>query len=332
MRQSDTDTHTATGNLSIGTVAKLTGISVHTLRAWEKRHSVVNVDRSETGRRLYNTEDVYRLRLLKNLTQAGHSIGNVAPLTDEQLERMLELKFDDITHKAPEKHSLSLALFSERRTDIQQLSPAIQQRLDIALHTQEPGELRELLAGKRVFTVVLIFDTLLKHQLRLLRQLKETEPRHNYFVVFSTAQREVIDELNNLGLTLIRAPIGNDKLFEKVLAHSAIDGASQDATVQRVLAAGEVPPHKFSRKQLERLANFPSAIDCECPQHLANLVRELTVFESYCQSCASKNLQDAALHNEIFKITAQARAMMEQGISLILEAENINIDYIAAER
>ncbi len=55
----------------IGAVAKLTGLSDHTIRVWERRYEAVVAGRSDSGRRVYRTADVEKLRLLKLLTDKG---------------------------------------------------------------------------------------------------------------------------------------------------------------------------------------------------------------------------------------------------------------------
>ncbi len=69
----------------IRAVAKLTGITVDTLRAWERRYQAVAPDRAARGR-LYSDADVRRLRLLRNAVEGGHAIGQVASLSDADLE------------------------------------------------------------------------------------------------------------------------------------------------------------------------------------------------------------------------------------------------------
>lgn len=64
----------------IGTVARRTGLSTHLLRAWERRYGIVEPGRTDGGVRLYSNADIVRLRLLRRLTEAGHSIGRLAPL------------------------------------------------------------------------------------------------------------------------------------------------------------------------------------------------------------------------------------------------------------
>jgi len=329
----DTDLiRTSQGNLSIGTVAKLTGISVHTLRAWEKRYQVVSVRRSDTGRRLYSKDDVHRLRLLRKLTQAGHSIGNVAYLGDYQLEEMLDLEFDGTADNNGEKQ-LDICLYSEKLLDAPALSGTILKKVNVVIETNELGVLKETVSGKGVYAVVFMFNTILKQQLRMLRQMIESERRHKYFIVFTFAQREMIDELKSLGFNLLRAPISYEHLFEKVLnTFHPEEKTRKNNSGSEEPPFAEVPPHKFTKKQLEALTNTRFAIDCEYPNHIANLVHQLTLYEAHSQNCASKNNDAAHLHNNIYKLTAQARDMMERAISLVVEAENINLEYMSIEK
>jgi DNA-binding transcriptional MerR regulator/methylmalonyl-CoA mutase cobalamin-binding subunit len=64
-----------------------TGLSPHTLRAWERRYQVVAPSRSEGGQRLYSDRDVQRLKLLRRLTERGHSIARLAKSSLEELQR-----------------------------------------------------------------------------------------------------------------------------------------------------------------------------------------------------------------------------------------------------
>jgi DNA-binding transcriptional MerR regulator/methylmalonyl-CoA mutase cobalamin-binding subunit len=75
---------------SIKAVSQATGLSVETLRAWERRYGIVAPERDELGRRVYRPEDVLRLRRLREATDQGHPIGRLAPLGDLQLASLLE--------------------------------------------------------------------------------------------------------------------------------------------------------------------------------------------------------------------------------------------------
>jgi len=72
----------------IRAVAKLTGISIDALRAWERRYQAVVPHRTNRGR-LYDAAHVRRLMLLRDATKAGHSIGAVTKLDDGQIEALL---------------------------------------------------------------------------------------------------------------------------------------------------------------------------------------------------------------------------------------------------
>ena len=72
----------------IRAVAKLTGLSIDTLRAWERRYQAVTPQRGERGR-VYEEGHIRRLLLLRDLVDRGHAIGQVAHLSDGELERLL---------------------------------------------------------------------------------------------------------------------------------------------------------------------------------------------------------------------------------------------------
>ncbi len=69
----------------IRAVSRLTGISLDTLRAWERRYKVVTPARSDRGR-LYTDMEIQRLMLLRDAISRGHAIGQIAPLSDQELK------------------------------------------------------------------------------------------------------------------------------------------------------------------------------------------------------------------------------------------------------
>lgn len=91
----------------IKAVSKLTGLTAHAIRAWEKRYSAVKPIRNSKNRRLYTEEDIERLRLLKIATDFGHSIGQIANLPKSELVEITksyrEMKLDAI----PTEHVVS---------------------------------------------------------------------------------------------------------------------------------------------------------------------------------------------------------------------------------
>jgi len=74
---------------AVGTVSRLTGLSEHVLRAWERRHGAIRPARSARGTRRYSDTDVARLRLLAAAVEAGQPIRALAGLSDEAIAARL---------------------------------------------------------------------------------------------------------------------------------------------------------------------------------------------------------------------------------------------------
>ena len=65
----------------------MTGLSVDTLRAWERRYEAVVPARDDRGR-VYTDAHVQRLKQLAALVEQGHAIGRIAGLSDASLARL----------------------------------------------------------------------------------------------------------------------------------------------------------------------------------------------------------------------------------------------------
>jgi hypothetical protein len=74
----------------IGAVARLTGLTDHTIRVWERRYAAVVAARAPNGRRQYTEADVQKLGLLKVLTDHGVSISRVAADSIDELRRRVD--------------------------------------------------------------------------------------------------------------------------------------------------------------------------------------------------------------------------------------------------
>lgn len=77
----------------IKAVSQQTGLSTHVIRAWEKRYNAISPIRTETNRRLYSDSDIEKLSLLKELTESGYNIGNIAGYSIESLYKLVEKNF-----------------------------------------------------------------------------------------------------------------------------------------------------------------------------------------------------------------------------------------------
>ncbi|MBP1604160.1 MAG: cobalamin-binding protein [Acidobacteria bacterium] len=79
----------AAGKLSIGSLAKATGVPVETLRTWEQRYGFPVAERKPSGHRVYALSNVVRLRRIADAIARGHRAGAVVGATDAELDRLL---------------------------------------------------------------------------------------------------------------------------------------------------------------------------------------------------------------------------------------------------
>lgn len=123
---------------SIKAVSRATGLTVETLRAWERRYGVVEPQRDEMGRRVYRPEDVLRLRRLREATERGHPISRLVALDETSLASLLH---------EPERRPQSAAAtaFVERILDAARRFAAdeCEQALTLAISLMPPARLIE---------------------------------------------------------------------------------------------------------------------------------------------------------------------------------------------
>jgi PAS domain S-box-containing protein len=72
-------------SFTIGRLAELTGFSPWLLRAWEKRHGILQPARLDSGHRRYTSEDLAVLQSVRVLLDQGWQIGDIARQGREQL-------------------------------------------------------------------------------------------------------------------------------------------------------------------------------------------------------------------------------------------------------
>jgi len=89
MRERTTGHTSAAGKLSIGSLAKATGVPVETLRTWEHRYGFPVAERKPSGHRVYALSNVTRLRRIAAAIARGHRAGTVVGATDAELDRLL---------------------------------------------------------------------------------------------------------------------------------------------------------------------------------------------------------------------------------------------------
>ncbi len=75
------------GKYSIKELEQLSGIKAHTIRIWEKRHKLIQPERTETNIRFYSDEDLKKIINISVLNSNGLKISKIATLTAADLSR-----------------------------------------------------------------------------------------------------------------------------------------------------------------------------------------------------------------------------------------------------
>ncbi|MBY0518202.1 MAG: MerR family transcriptional regulator [Bacteriovoracaceae bacterium] len=141
---------------NIQMAAQISGLSTHTIRAWEKRYGALTPDRSETGRRQYSSEEIERLTLLSQLTNLGNSIGQIARLPDDELKVI----FDKLTHNrtglmvAPSVANSNKPQINAEETRLNLLMALAGYKVDIISHELNKAKLA-LSPGKFALDILL---------------------------------------------------------------------------------------------------------------------------------------------------------------------------------
>jgi len=122
---------------SIKAVSQATGLTVETLRAWERRYRVVVPRRDDMGRRVYGPDDVLRLRRLREATERGHPIGRLARLDEPGLVDLLHQPGAQATPvPAPSAFAQRILAAAERYSSVE-----CEQALTLAISLLSPAQL-----------------------------------------------------------------------------------------------------------------------------------------------------------------------------------------------
>lgn len=315
-------------DFSIGAVSRLTGISQHTLRIWERRYSAVQSHRTESGRRLYSSGDVERLTLLKALVDRGDRIGSIANDDIGTLRRRIE---------AFEGHSRDRSELTGNRIDVavcgESVADSLKQcslpGLNIVLSETDTARFRADLERVSADMLVLELPVIDSDTARELASLQRAARTDRALVLYGFGRDADVERLVSRGVKVMRAPADRHAVAEFFSVSGGPSAALHEGEARRPRLQPESPEQPPARRltasMLQRLASATGTVECECPRHLVDIVRGLTAFEIYSEQCLNRNDDDAALHAYLHEVTAQARSMMEVALIRAAEADGIEI-------
>ena len=108
-------------SLTIGKVAQDTGVSIRTIRFYESEGVLPAPSRTKSGYRQYSTNDIRRLRLIRNARVLGLGLPEIRTLVAQafssecnsfapQLRELIQAKREDVTQRIADLHELQREL------------------------------------------------------------------------------------------------------------------------------------------------------------------------------------------------------------------------------
>jgi DNA-binding NarL/FixJ family response regulator len=175
--------------------------------------------------------------------------------------------------------------------------------------------------------VVVDLDSLGPDPAARIREVEAASPSVELVItLYHFARRATVDALSGERRKAVRAPVTLKNLRSQMLGvvvRSIFSGDAREARDPK--AEARIPARTYTSAQLGRLVEIPSSIQCECPNHVAQLVLALESFEDYAAACENRNDADAAVHRALHEHTARAREVMERALELLLAHEKIAV-------
>lgn len=313
----------------------MVNIPVATLRVWERRYNVVGPAQGPSGHRLYSSQDVRRLVLIKQLMNKGHAISMLARLDTpllqdlaseaEQTEAAVTAGRLLPTQRGPTQDAADdVRLLLVGNGAMARWSSALQgiDGLRVVAGLDE-GPLSELSAPQHRADLILAdLGSVHMESVDWLSRLARSVGARQVIVVHGFASSQVLEALRARAVVLRRSPLRPQELRETVV--EAVRGWQ---SVGKALQAwpDPAPAPRFGSEDLVRVISQMPKVACECPTHLAELITLLGQFETYSADCESRQPADVALHAYLYRIAGHARAMMEEALATVASAEGVDV-------
>lgn len=310
----------------IGAVSQTTGIPVTTLRIWETRYGAFSPVKTPGKQRLYEELEVSKALLLKQLSQAGHSISAIAHLDLSTLRRLSSqaLPLPHPGRPTPQVASVAvIGLGLANRMESQKFALSLQQN---RIQLSEVWADLDAASNAECHTpaqVLLIKVNSLNAQVQAaLQSLVRKHQFAKTIVLYHFATEAVVQVMKFSGWMVRREPVSDSDLAELLQSVLLVD----PARAQQLGATGAViSSRKYSEATLSRVAGISTNVLCECPRHVAELISQLASFEEYSQHCLNNTAEDTQLHAYLASISGSARALFENALEKIAALEGIDL-------
>jgi DNA-binding transcriptional MerR regulator len=310
--------------LKIGAVARLTGITVHTLRNWEEHHGAVQPRRSPGGKRLYSEADVQRLSLIKRLADEGLSLHEIAACSFDELaehwERLSGAETPVTTSEPVQAAILGTGLASWLQSQPEQLAG-----MEIVAAADDVNELARRLGKSPVDVLLVECPAITGSTAREVRNYVQLLGVRSSVVVYWFGHPQHIDELKSLRIDVLRAPAEPLALQRLVARSGAGRAAPVPVSSGRTVDFNTPAPPRLSRKSLVAMASANPRASCGCQKNLVDVVLSLRALEEYLNGCENRSPEDEALHKALWRKVGEARSKIEDAIEHFAAVEGIEL-------
>lgn len=304
-----------------GAAARLAGLSVETLRVWERRYDLSDTRRSAHGQRLYSAQQVHRLSLLKQLVDQGHPIGQLAHLSIERLREQAGASVEAAGEGGAPARPIAAAVvgvsLARRIAAAGTDTCPLEVQASCARLEQAPGLAPA--GGTEVLLVEL--SELDESALPRIAAARAALHAAAVVVLYRFCASATIRALRAQGWLVARVPAEMGELAP--LCRSALGGQRLPAPRSASASPTRPAPRRFDEDALASINAAGTSISCECPRHLSDLVLMVGSFERYSAQCASRNPEDARLHQDLELAAGRARVILEAALEQLARADGL---------
>ncbi len=289
----------------IGTVASLTGISVERLRAWERRYDLAPAHKAGKTR-FYSKPQLHRLQLIKHLTDTGHAISSLAPLSVEQLQSRLEEQQNTPTLYATSAPSVGLVGSNLQILEQQAQRGEHKSRVEVTCRWANMEAFAEEQSG--VEAPAVLFLQLPVLNLQAIDLAEKYFPDTKLVAIYQFAAAPQISQFEARRVAALKWP-----LTWAEIEHLAI-------SEQGLSARDGWAPKKFSDEELIAIA-ATSEDPSRCPEYLIESITQLNALSTYAAQ-SGDSVEQPQPYRTAARYISQARAQLESTLEMILgEAE-----------
>jgi DNA-binding transcriptional MerR regulator len=310
----------------ISAVARLTGISVHTLRKWEERHGAVHPRRSKGGKRLYTDTDVQRLVLIKKLADQGLSLHSIAACSfDELADRWDRLSRAELPSSVSRHSKIAVlgkgvaAWLSRRQV---QLAGA-----ELVAAADDLKDLERRLDKSGVDVLVIECPAVARGTSQDVREIMRALDVPKAVVVYWFGNQQHVEALQSAPqLEVLRAPVDSVELQQAIARIHGDRRAPLPASGHQAAPTASDPlPPRLSRESLAKMAVANPNASCGCQKNLVDVVLSLLALEEYLGGCENRSPDDEALHRALARKVGEARSSIEDAIEHFAAVEGIEL-------